>query len=698
MTTSALSTTPNPPTIVDPCLTGKGILCGLEVYLDERWVIHINAGVAITPAGKVIKVEKQQFKLYLLHEDSAIVDYLKGNKLESLEVFELTNHEYRPYEPRENDPLIPQYKTDTPDAFFLEDKVLLLYVDPAEKLHFLLVSLSNAVNILGLDQQLYELEKKQQPTPRRGLFQVNPIQQQWEEEDVEKLLRKTLQLPSVFVRHFGYYQLALANPHRPLDFDDPGTPERLDNLSNPFSKIDAYSKIFYEYKCIVDEAIENLEAALDQLHLLFGATLSFQSAKYLKSYLNLMVEKWNVFLQRGDYYFYVQYFYDWVIDLVKAYNELAEYLNQNMATTCFCLDQNAAEIRHIWLGMVTSSSNSFAEKVFRDHFKAPSGTDGQEAYWRQARFLHWRLLMMIRTFDLPFLKLDQNVLVKFFPQTVEDRDSTDYFERLNVVDTDTKKDIVDFEDLPLKATPTKPCWVSLGDQCIPYYYPLSHSQYSLQQYWNFEKNLLGRGPENLSYNAFWSIKYGAEEKTSYTQIPAVVYPLAHNLRAFPGFKIEGHIGRKIDLFWEGKEVKHKPDNVSESAKLTTNIKNLYFTHLLNDIRIKYNLKIDVILVDASLISKGDTTKIQSPWQQLIGLERKTWIAPGETLVLVYTSQGEQIELDECTADDAPEIEPFTIVADFTLPYLYSDTGNLVVDPNIGIVKIVIPGITIIPYF
>ncbi|HEY9262014.1 hypothetical protein, partial [Chitinophaga sp.] len=340
----------------------------------------------------------------------------------------------------------------------------------------------------------------------------------------------------------------------------------------------------------------------------------------------------------GLHLYYIQYVYDWLRDLTTAYNELVVKLS-GYRGKCTCTDITAQDSKGlvVLLGPVLGGRTTYQPLIFRDLAIIAE----RDAAIREVRCMHWRMMVMIRTFDLPFLRLDK--ALAFTGQTIEDKlDSTDYWESLvNPDDND------DFRNLPIKLTPTRSSAASLGKQAIPYYYPLdSNSVYSVHQFWDHETTVLRRTDTLLSYNAHG----GDEDKSStdvindsYSTRPEVLLPLAFNFEPAHWLRVEGHFGKKIIL--NGDSMNFYIDGFDLAKYL-----------------LKYNLCVDVIAVNIHRIDYAG--KLPCPSR----MEHRPALQQGQTLVLLFTDTDEQIELHECSKTDRAEIKAYTILADFVLPF------------------------------
>jgi hypothetical protein len=631
---------------IDPCIFGSGVYCGVRVQLRPDCSIEASAGTLILPSGKLVHVQTAKFRYYKLYkyvDDDLAKAFLEFLKIGSVneqdpEFFQLADETS---DPNTIDSIKEQHPGDTPQHNFLPDKIMAVYVKEDdsgnESMRFVLVSRHAIAKAKGIES-VSALDDE-------GIFSRPITRKEVDISTIDSFLRPVLNLSSVAVRRFGYKKLAIVAPARGLEED---------NLQHPFTGLNSFSEIFFEYKAIIDEQFDQFQNELEQLHVHFGALLSHKGGAYLEKFRKILIAKLQRFYMEGEHLYYIQYFYDWLVDLVKAYEELREKLD-GYFIDCACdtgEKENGTEGQAaiVLLGPVLGAWSTYQPPIFRDLVQ-PALTDKKI---REVRCLHWRLMMMIWTFDLPFLKMDK-VLEKFGydPGIEEKLDSTDYWEYLNgtlMEESDTEKN-----HLPIKLTPTKPPHTRLGHQAIPYYYPLdSNSVYSLHLFWDYEKTRMRRTDEHLSYNAHEgddTKPFSDLVNDSYTTRKEVIMPWAFSIIPYPFLKVEGHIGKKI------------------SFSVDSNV--FYFNSFnLVEYLSKYNICLDVIAVGLNRGGGGGDSKLMI--ELLNGLEHRPAMEQGQTLVLFFVdTENEQIELQECTKDETPEVERYTVVADFILPYRYS---------------------------
>lgn len=618
----------------DICFSGSGILCGLEVHLNNECHIVLSAGVAIGLDGTRIKTKEIILKSYAKELSDPVREFLKswiGDH--SVQIWEL--HESHG---ENTDSLKPQFPDDLPTHDFLEDKILLLLYAPVTNLFYhLLISVSDLIKVSRLQDRLKKLATKSKAGYHtKSIFDLKKTTPEYTPEEIQQVLYPYTSLKSLYIPRFGYKSLGIVDKNQNF-----GTP----NFQNPFLRVNTFSDIFFEYKLIIDDVILQLSQALETLHELYGDLLTHKGKKYFKKYREVLVAKWETFLEEGSHLYYIQYFYDWLCDLEKAYHELCLAIS-SFQLSCTCEKQNflsGQSVSLVIIGPVLGAQSTYKPRVFRSSYLAPAGLIEEEKL-QSMKFLHWRMMTMIWTFDLPFLKLDEKVLQNKFGliPAKEFEDSSTILEKTDT-DGNQKNDL---QDLPLKYTPGDHPDNLLKDQAIPYYFPLdADSPYSLHRYWNQDLHKRSDYSGINSYNA-------VADPDSFSSHRRALFPLAFQLRDLPFLRIEGHIGKKF---------------------LTSKNKPNFRAQFINLIQ-KYNLSFDVLAInihELNLNKDGTGSYFEKFIRYLCGMEHKAGLYQGQTFVVLYAGRDEQLELDECKKDKDPEVKQYTIVADFTLPYRVS---------------------------
>lgn len=186
----------------------------------------------------------------------------------------------------------------------------------------------------------------------------------------------------------------------------------------------------------------------------------------------------------------LQYFYDYLSQLVAAYRELVETAFDLMAD---CTPETQRFPKFLLLGLVPSPGAAIdactIPSAYRSHFTQPPLYNGNGQRIQQVRHLYERLVRLCKT--------DSFYLLPFY-------------------------------DTPLKVTPSKDRSVPLSEQAIPYYlhYP------NLYRYWSYDDCRKGRSDRHPAYF------YPAPSNTPFIPSGDLIY----RLDEANFYRIEGHIG------------------------------------------------------------------------------------------------------------------------------------------------------------
>jgi hypothetical protein len=245
----------------------------------------------------------------------------------------------------------------------------------------------------------------------------------------------------------------------------------------------------------------------------------------------------------------IQYFYDFINDLVNAYYEFRNKVKQ---VACVCSpDENLFPL-HLTLGSADQNTTEVSKDPYRQYFIPACLHSNESGGVEELTFLFTRMTKMINEFSIQYMT---------------------YIEKLEMPGKAPFNPVI-------KITPSRYESFPLSERAIPYYYLtppgnfdnpqhfLTNPVYDINKYWNVDKTLSGTADLNHSYNA-WIFNPGDE---------AIVNPLLYDIERFNFFRIEGHIG-------------HDYTNV--------------FASLLTQRRV-YNLPFDIVAVSAELLSTNKT--------------------------------------------------------------------------------------------
>ena len=184
---------------------------------------------------------------------------------------------------------------------------------------------------------------------------------------------------------------------------------------------------------------------------------------------------------------FIQYFYDWIDDIIKAYDEFRCKVIDVQAICC--PDEDLFPL-HLMLGEADKDTANDAKSKYRNYFIYSPLFNGHKGLLSEVQMLFNRLKAIVNHYNVP----NPNTLF----------------------------------NAPVRMTPSKNSDKPLSERCIPYYYrPLE-----VYPVWSWEKTRKGEAKYNLSYNA-----------SQYSNTDAVVSPLKYDIERHNFFRIEGHIGK-----------------------------------------------------------------------------------------------------------------------------------------------------------
>jgi len=181
----------------------------------------------------------------------------------------------------------------------------------------------------------------------------------------------------------------------------------------------------------------------------------------------------------------IQYYYDFLKDLVETWNTLRDALLDNDCVLCPDL---AAFPKHLLLGAVSNPT-----QLRTDFYSSPLAGNGRE-HLEHARFLARKLSALINSFALPATSPAPPILV----------------------------------------TPSRSETEGLENRAIPYYYA-ANDKFSLLETWSWQRTKRGTSSDITGYRAQ---AFGASA--------AAQAPLNGQIGCYDFFRIEGHLGQDLD--------------------------------------------------------------------------------------------------------------------------------------------------------
>jgi len=427
-------------------LVGIGVLCGLEVKttLTPEPTVMISKGCGITAEGYLITTDECTLTRYKPYTEPT-----KYSPFWKEDDTQIPLSELLP-EVVENEDETIQDLTEA----HLKDKVVLLYLERKEV--DLDTCTGEGCNELGIH---VELCLKKLLIIKSDLESI--IENAYDfpaGTNLDKKLNARFQLPEVNIG-------------------------RANNLQNIGSEIES-EDIHAFYVSLVKPVLGNLENALGESYERFSDILERESNPFSSDKLSDLFESFAV-TERCD----IQYFYDFLIDLIFAYNEFKDAVF-DLLTEC-CPDEKLFP-RHLMLGDAVAQPGC-GPSMYRQRFISAPIYNHQEALLQKVRMLFERMVLLVNYFEVP-----------------------------------------DFKTSEIRITPSREKGTPLGKQAIPYYYRITKTN-SINRFWDFELMRRCRSDLVYSYNA-------AQFKQAITP-PFVLAPLSYNIEGHPFLRIEGHIGK-----------------------------------------------------------------------------------------------------------------------------------------------------------
>lgn len=207
--------------------------------------------------------------------------------------------------------------------------------------------------------------------------------------------------------------------------------------------------------------------------------------------------------------FLIQYYYDFIYDLIHA---LYEFRHRLYTITSECCGNEMRFPFHLALGEATLNTNANAHMAYREYFIYSPLFDRENERSGEIRSLLMRMILMYQDF-----LITERALRERKPGLPQD----------------------------IRITPSQYGHHFLSERCIPYYYKAIHDQgdaipQDLYYFWNFNKTKHGHAAFNLSYNA-----------SEYNSADTVLHPLIYDIEWNNFFRVEGHIGRNINTALAG---------------------------------------------------------------------------------------------------------------------------------------------------
>lgn len=255
------------------------------------------------------------------------------------------------------------------------------------------------------------------------------------------------------------------------------------------NNVDAQA-IFNAYGSILTKPFfDALGQALDESYLAFQPIVpELPGIHYLSEKLNAVYGQYQGIPGKKEIVF-AQYFYDFVDDVIQAYNE---FRCKAYSLISLCNPPEELFPRHLELGEL-DGGNFAGYKINRHYFRPSPALVDQKLLCKEVQQLFRRLRLILENFELPeSLKTGIKISLSRYGNA------------------------------------------ALSDKAIPYYFHTTGNSPLLAS-WNFSKSASGRIVENTGYNI---------DTQYYRDFEPQANPLRYDHENYNFYRVEGHIGLK----------------------------------------------------------------------------------------------------------------------------------------------------------
>ncbi len=417
-------------------LTGLGIVCGLELSFPTSNTVKIACGTAVTSLGYQINWKEKTLSHYHdfeISEQFLHADYIREPYLNN--IFKYAAQ----YEPIKNSPELLESDSNVVNkkpipANFFNDKVVILFLEVT------LIDQKNCVTTNCDDKG------------KRMEFNLRPL-----------------------VIPISEFTKGLMQENKPAEVYSKLTFPRYNvpytNIINGTQVLDGFKKVYNDASVIgISNAIDNVyEDHKNSLTPQSSLSVLDNSKAKIDAVVNIHKASTNV-----------QYVWDWIYDIVQAYNEIIAF--REIYPTVCCVNEGLFPF-HVVLG-----GNSTFANTFRTPFiQTLNATKKEQKKLKKLTLLFERLAHILNSFEIP-----NNSKIKVTPSSYGD--------------------------------------VSLSEKAIPFYY---NNILDLNKKWNPELTVKSLNDTILSYHS---------DIANYTNKIAVQKPLLFDIEPYNFFRVEGHLG------------------------------------------------------------------------------------------------------------------------------------------------------------
>lgn len=461
-------------------LIGTGIACGFDLTYSSQGTplvtsIAFSTGLGITSEGYVISQGDCLVKRYRPYHLPAGVHYPPFEnpvtKVEDVAMYELLT---------DDAPTLPSDVITPLDPAFCAGKVVVMFIETVE------VDLQSC-----LGKACDENGKERVFNLRKLLISKNDFD--------TKIFQRTCQENLPFQKKYSLPEISIK---RPILNSSAGSASSRDYFA--FSQTYANAiKSAVNPSVGTADIYTTLFSALNQTYVDFLSVLSpvYGGVNPFNGYPKVTWTEFTNGFSGGPKYLGMQYFYDFIEDLILAYNQFRE-VAFDLVSAC-CSDMSCFPL-HLMLGEVIPSQINLPSK-YRHYFIPSPIFNNQKERLDEVIFYHKRLVLMLRMFNLNTINPLPAAPV---PQTL--------------------------------ITPSKEKRGPMSERSIPYYYNITledtELKADLNHTWNYtfkKKWLYGKGLLPLAYGNLNGVQAA--------DAGPVKTPLFYDTDPYDFFRIEGHL-------------------------------------------------------------------------------------------------------------------------------------------------------------
>lgn len=471
-------------------LVGIGAICGFNLeYIPKSGsqddTLLISKGIGITSEGFLIAQSDcytTRYRKYILPETVRYTPFEDpATNEQDVDLFELLSTDADPG----NDSAIKTFNDE-----LLKEKVVLLFLEIFDK--DIKTCLAKSCDEVGQTRVF---------TLRRLLISVT---------DINKVLLRL---------NDGKY-----DPTFPSKFNLPVISLPREAIKSGEPEATVKLELLRKYSNALQPIMDDLNAAIQQTYTLYEPILEDIYTEVGDEFNTVVNEKfngWNSYLtdETGTNPFYgMQYFYDFIKDLILAYEEF-KYAAFGLCSECVIDLERFPQ--HLMLGLaIPEMDYNIDSTLYRNRFIHSMAYSKQKGLTEKVRLLHVRMASMITSFNLEYINKPDNALTNIY------------------------------------IIPSVEKLTKLSQRSIPFYYDPYSSDWPLINHWNYdiEKRKLSEGI--LTYHN------QAED-----DVPSKS-PLKYDLDRYPFLRIESVLGK------EGFALSNKINELKADFNLPFNVVSL----------------------------------------------------------------------------------------------------------------------------